>query len=106
MKIKSWYKTILVCLFTVCMVIASNAISAPAANEYCPHGYHTFNDQQLTGGVGQYGNYRRYYCRRANVDAYWSNYVSFSFDCWVNTSTPEVTTSIFLDLLVYGVMQV
>lgn len=49
---------------------------------------------QLTGGVGQYGQYRRYYWVSSNVTGY-STPISDAFSNWINTSyIPGVTTSI------------
>ena len=95
MRHRSWCKKIIAVVLTVATLLTVNVVSVSAIVETCPHGYCTFNDQQLSGGVGQYGSFRRYYWRSGNVDAYWSTYVSSSFDRWVNTSAnPGVTTSI------------
>lgn len=95
MKKRAWYKKAIAIILTVATLLTANVVSVSAIIESCPHGYRTFNDQQLSGGVGQYGNFRRYYWRSGNVDAYWSTYVSSAFDRWVNTSgAPGVTTSI------------
>lgn len=61
----------------------------------CSHGYHTFGDKVMTGGVGNYGSNRRYYWTYG-LDATYKGYAAGAVYDWVNTSPgyPYVTTSI------------
>ncbi len=75
-------------LFTVFQIPAS------AITETCIHGNRTFNDKQLTGGVGQYGDFRRYYYL-VNVTGNDASPIEIAVGNWVNTTdNPGVTTSI------------
>lgn len=47
--------------------------------------YYTFNDHKMSGGVGQYGNYRRYYYILSSADSYKSK-ISTAMDEWVHTN--------------------
>lgn len=83
--------------FGIALSIAASlaSVSCLAVSETCQHGNRTFNDMKLNGGVGQYGQYRRYYWVSSNVDSNYSTPISNAFTNWVNTtSNPGVTTSI------------
>ncbi|KAF0092277.1 MAG: Matrixin [Fusobacteria bacterium] len=72
------------------MVFASNP-----DGYICNHGYHTFGDHVMTGGVGNYGVNRRYFWM-TGFDSNFNGYVRNAVSEWVNTSPgyPNITTSI------------
>lgn len=83
--------------FCIALSITTSLISMSslAISETCSHGNRTFNDMQLSGGVGQYGQYRRYYWISSNVDSSYTTPILNAFSNWVDTSSnPGVTTSI------------
>lgn len=87
-------KTISALCLSIVVAMSMGSLSAYAISETCSHGNNTFNDKQLSGGVGQYGNFRRYYWVSSGVSGF-STAISNAFYYWVNTSTtPGVTTSI------------
>lgn len=61
----------------------------------CPHNHHTFGDKKMTGGVGNYGNNRRYYWTYG-LNPTFKGFAANAVSEWVNTSSgyPYVTTSI------------
>lgn len=75
--------------------IAVSGISVFAVSETCPHGKRTFNDHKLTGGVGEYGSFRRYYWVDSSMPSSFNSAITDAVNKWVNTtSSPGVTTSI------------
>lgn len=90
-KIKKW-----ICFaITFCFLFPMGIISASAAVEICPHGLKTFGDYQMNGGVGQYGNYRRYYYIWPGFNQYYQQWIRNGCNDWVNTTFGVgVTTSI------------
>lgn len=71
------------CAFMVAVLFC--LIDVKASDGYvCDHGYHTFGDYTLNGGVGNYGYTRRYYWI-SNLDDNYCNYVNNAVDLWVNT---------------------
>ena len=76
-------------------VIGISGTSVFAVSETCSHGKRTFNDHKLTGGVGEYGSFRRYYWVDSSVPSSFNTAISDAVNKWVNTtSSPGVTTSI------------
>lgn len=74
--------------------------SAMAADGHvCPHGYHTFGDYTLNGGVGNYGSANRYYW--IDASAFSSSQISSIISAaqtWVYTSSAiGVTTPISIE---------
>lgn len=57
-----------------------------------PPMFHTFGDRIMTGGVGNYGNNRRYYWIDTNFTSTYTNPIQTAVSEWVNTTA--VTTSI------------
>lgn len=62
----------------------------------CSHGFSTYNDHILNGGVGQYGNARRYFWINPEISAEYKGYIRSAFDSWIYTTNnpPYYTTSI------------
>jgi hypothetical protein len=73
-----------------------SVMPAYAVTESCSHGFRTFNDYELNGGVGAYGGANRYYWISSGLSsAGYTGYVQQAVNEWVNTTTvPGVTTSI------------
>ncbi len=91
---KKTKKALLAMFMALVATLSVNSVPASAVTETCSHGNRTFGDKQLSGGVGRYGNYRRYYWVSSNVTGF-ATPIANAFDYWVNTSTtPGVTTSI------------
>mgnify|MGYP000875666519 CR=1 FL=1 len=83
------------CTLAVVMTLIISSTPAFAISETCIHGNRTFNDRRLTGGVGQYGKFRRYYWLSSNVSSDYVSTIAAAVSNWVNTTTnPGVTTSI------------
>jgi len=60
-----------------------------------PPMYHTFGDKVMNGGIGQYGNNRRYYWRDTAFASSYTTPIDTAVSEWVNTtSAVGVTTSI------------
>lgn len=75
-------------LLIAMLMISSLGIQVYATDVICNHGYNTFYDHKLTGGVGQYGNFRRYYwIDTSALDSTYQAYVQNGVSTWVNTST-------------------
>ena len=64
----------------------SSTVGAP------PPMFHTLGDRIMTGGVGNYGNNRRYYWIDGNFPLSYNTPIQTAFSEWVNTTA--VTTSI------------
>ncbi len=81
--LKGFFANIAAVTFVLASVGTNNVYAANKIGSY-----------QLTGGVGDYGNYRRYYYVTSSASNY-STTISNAMSSWVNTSTtPGVTTSI------------
>lgn len=90
-KVKKYVSVIL----AGCCLCAAFGMSASAATEVCPHGYGTFGDHVMNGGVGQYGNFRRYYYINPGFNGYYTGWIRSGVDEWVHTTSGVgVTTSI------------
>lgn len=97
-------KRILIVFFAVVLLFTSNFYGRAEENirdvndvMWCIHGYNTFNDHVLIGGVGQYGANRRYYwIHTAQMDDYLEARVRTAVNNWIYTTSnpPYVTTSI------------
>ena len=64
----------------------------------CQHGYSTFYDHVLNGGVGSYGNARRYYWVHPDINHLYGSQFRTAVNNWVYTTNnyPYCTTSISL----------
>ncbi|MCI8361115.1 MAG: hypothetical protein HFE86_07250 [Clostridiales bacterium] len=64
----------------------------------CQHGFSTFNDHVLNGGVGSYGNARRYYWIHPDINHLYGSQFRTAVNNWVYTTDnyPYYTTSISL----------
>lgn len=61
----------------------------------CTHGFHTFGDKVLNGGVGDYGNSTRYYWCADNINDTHKSYAATAVKKWVKTTDDMgVTTSL------------
>ncbi|HHW46127.1 MAG TPA: matrixin family metalloprotease [Clostridiales bacterium] len=94
-------RKILVAFFTVILLFTSNfygkAESGVDVVMWCFHGYHTFNDHVLIGGVGDYGANKQYYwIHTAQMDNYLEERVRTAIYNWIYTTSnpPYVTTPI------------
>lgn len=91
-------KKICISLLLVCSLVGMPFPVTPAyaVIESCSHGYRTFNDKVLNGGVGAYGSANRYYWISPGLsNAGYTTYVQQAVNEWVNTTTvPGVTTAI------------
>lgn len=77
------------CLIATMLLLMSAFVTPVyAISETCVHGNQTFNDKQLTGGVGQDGAFRRYYFITSSVSSDYISPISTAFSNWVNTSYP------------------
>lgn len=95
MIVKKTIKKILAILFSVCLLLSCFIINSSAAVETCPHGYRTYGDHMLNGGVGQYGNFKRYYYIFDGFNHYYLDWIRTGVDEWVHTTSGVgVTTSI------------
>lgn len=83
-------KKIIVFLCFTLICIPCLKINALADGYVCEHGYHTFGDHTLNGGVGNYGYTRRYYWQYNLVGIY-NDFLTDAVSDWVNT---DVYTSI------------
>lgn len=96
-------KKLFIAVFAVSMLLTSNFYSSAydpgGVNRvlFCIHGYNTFNDHVLNGGVGKYGAARRYYwINTPNMDNYLQARIRTAVETWIYTTNnpPYVTTSI------------
>lgn len=98
-------KRILLLIFAFTVIFTVNA--GAAIGPECDHGFYTYYDHKLSGGVGSYGNFRRYFwvSTSSAVDKKIGEYfrtnggvdnIGNAFKYWTNTSPdyPNVTTSI------------
>lgn len=91
-------KNICLAFTAIVMVLLTTTATAIALYDgyVCDHGYHTFGDYVLNGGVGNYGYTDRYYW--VDEDAFTSRqlwYIADAVDSWVFTTDDiGVTTSI------------
>lgn len=62
----------------------------------CQHGFSTFNDHVLNGGVGSYGNARRYFWIHPDINHLYGSQIRSAVNNWVYTTDnyPYYTTSI------------
>lgn len=82
-RIKKLLVTVVISTFAIIQSGASNVYAANKIGNYV-----------LTGGVGSYGNYKRYYFITSSASSY-STAINDAMDTWIYTSTnPGVTTSI------------
>jgi predicted Zn-dependent protease len=91
---KSILKVLFIGLFI--FLLGSSIVSAANPDGYvCAHNYHTFGDKKMTGGVGSYGNNKRYYWTYGLNNTF-KGFAANAVSEWVNTSPgyPYVTTSI------------
>ncbi len=98
----------LVCLLVSAVLAGTFSVYASAEEEIiCSHGRRTFKDHYLTGGVGNYGNSKRYFwvstssaADKSMIKGYRPSggvdNIGNAFDYWTNTSPgyPNITTSI------------
>lgn len=93
-------KQTIISILTFCLLGLSLLIVTPvqAVTEInCSHGYCVFNHHVLNGGVGNYGNARRYYwINNASAMAQYSSEINLGMENWIYTTNnpPYYTTSI------------
>lgn len=82
-------------LFSAFGFISPRAAYALNDGYECSHGYHTFGDKVLNGGVGDYGSSNRYYWCADNISDTYQGYVASAVKKWVKTTDDMgVTTSL------------
>lgn len=86
------------CAIALTLTLVPVSISSFAAVNYpeCSHGFSTYNDHVLNGGVGEYGNARRYYWINPEISSTYKGYIYSAFDSWIYTTNnpPYYTTSL------------
>ncbi len=105
---RKFRKTIISFASFLILLLGASAMSVSATETPCQHGYLTFNDHQLVGGVGNYGNYRRYSYIYPSASSY-SQIVQTALSQWTNTSvytsislrTTSVKSQSYFDIISY-----
>lgn len=92
---KKRFKVTILSLATT-LLVNIGMIPVMAADGYvCDHGYHTFGDYTLNGGVGNYGYTNRYYWVNSNFNSTYVTYIKKAVDEWIHTTdSVGVTTPI------------
>lgn len=91
-------KLLLLPLTLFCFGVILCLPNAARADGYvCSHGYSTFGDKVLNGGVGDYGSDNRYYWVSSSFSDTYVGYISTAVEKWVyTTESVGVTTPISL----------
>lgn len=80
-------KRVISVILAALIVCQIGSISVKADGYVCGHGYHTFGDYTLNGGVGNYGYTNRYYWVSSSFSSTYVTYIQNSVKQWVNTTS-------------------
>lgn len=89
------YKRFL-CLLAAALLCCQIPSTMVKADGYvCSHGWHTFGDYTLNGGIGNYGYTNRYYWVSSSFSSTYNGYIDNAVSKWVHTTSDVgVTTPI------------